>query len=86
MWGKITYSILQVINWLKDVVPMTFSFGMIVYSWMRDHMKQLRIKLIQTELEKKHYENKETVEKNNAGKSDSDIIDDIAGKGDGTGS
>ena len=80
-WAKITALVLSFVNWLKDVLPSAGAVGMIVYNYLKGKIVALKRQLLGVELEKKHLENKEQVQKDNRGKSDFDIIGDAIREG-----
>lgn len=62
--------------WIRDVLPSVTAVGAFVYNWMLRKINSLQKQKEALALKLKYKENKEDVEKDNAGKSDSDIIND----------
>lgn len=82
-WAKFAATCANIISWLKDVLPSAGAVGMIVYNYLKGKIVALKRELLGVQLEKKHYENKEQVEKDNRGKSDLDIARDAIREGRG---
>lgn len=72
----------KVLRWLRDVLPTVTAVGSWIYNYMLRRINKIEKEKAALELELEYKENKDAIEKNNAGKSDRDIILDIAGKGD----
>lgn len=78
---KIALYALKLLDWLKEVVPSVTSVGLLIYNFMRGQIAKLKAQVLREKTERGYIENKQKVEDNNRGKSDSDIIDDAIRKG-----
>ena len=67
--------------WLKTVVPTVTAVGAVIYSWMMYRLGKAKQRIRTVELEKEYVENELAVERDNAGKSDADIVGDLISEG-----
>lgn len=78
---KLNEVLLKVLDWLKDVLPTAGAFGYWIYNRMKQRIIRLEKEKGKVELEKKYLENREKVERDNADKSDADIVRDAIDEG-----
>lgn len=71
----------KILTWLRDVIPTVTAVGSLIYNFMLRKINTLQKKNKALELELEYKENEDAVEKDNAGKPDSDVIDDAIREG-----
>ena len=71
----------KIFTWLRDVIPSVTAVGSLIYNYMLRKVNTLQKEKNALELELEYKENEDAVEKENIGKSDSDIINDAISKG-----
>lgn len=68
----------RLLKWLSTVLPATVTVGSAIYRYMLQRIKTIKVEKETLELEKKYLGNKNEVNEEYSGKSDSDVIFEIA--------
>lgn len=68
----------KLLTWLKDVIPAASAIGGLVYSFMLQLIRRAEMGKLEAELERDEAKNELEVKKELEGKSDRDIVLDVA--------